>query len=249
MKYLKVFDTTPEYNAFKLTENFILPNVSCTMDDLTVVYYNPYVAPIVQQHDYVEIGGVKWATMNVGAKTITDFGQKFSWGGVNGYTNDQVTGSYHAFSWTDYELGDGGSAAANMTKYNSTDGKTVLESVDDAATVNMGSGWRMPTSAEFEALCDATTSAWTADYEGSGVAGLVLTSKADTSIKLFFPAAGNCGDGSVYDVGSIGSYWSRSLNTFSRQGAYYMTFYSSSVYCSSNLSRDLGYSVRGVLDE
>lgn len=29
-------------------------------------------------HEYVEIGGVKWATMNVGASSITDTGQYFA---------------------------------------------------------------------------------------------------------------------------------------------------------------------------
>ena len=44
--FLKLFDTTAEYNAYTAdTENFILPNVSCTMDDLTKAHYNPYVPP------------------------------------------------------------------------------------------------------------------------------------------------------------------------------------------------------------
>ena len=209
--YLKEFETQAAYEAAQ--SGLILPNVSFTVDN-NVVHYNPSTpVPPTPSHDYVEIGGLKWATKNVGAKTITDFGQKFSWGGVNGYTNDQVSGSCHAFSWTDYEFGNGTSSpgATGMTKYNSTDGKTVLDAEDDAATVNMGSGWRMPTIAEFQALGTATTSAWTANYEGSGVAGLVLTSKSDSNVKLFFPAAGYCNDGSVYLVGSSGQFWSRSL--------------------------------------
>jgi hypothetical protein len=134
-----------------------------------------------------------------------------------------------------------------MTKYNSTDGKTVLDSEDDAATVNMGSGWRMPTTAEFQALGTATTSAWTADYEGSGVAGLVLTSKADNSIKLFFPAAGFCGNGSVFGVGSLGGYWSRSLRTSGRQDAYNVGFGDGYVDWNYYGSRYGGYAVRGVV--
>jgi hypothetical protein len=31
-------------------------------------------------HDYVEIGGIKWATMNVGATKVTDVGLYFQWG-------------------------------------------------------------------------------------------------------------------------------------------------------------------------
>ena len=255
--FLKKFETISQYNAYTAdTENFILPNVSLTVDNNTV-HYNPYVDPCASEkvkttYEWVEIGGVKWATKNVGAKTITDFGQKFSWGGVNGYTNEQITGTCksHKFSWTNYEHGNGTSSPSDtgMTKYNATDGKTVLDAEDDAATVNMGSGWRMPTKAEFQALGTATTTAWTADYEGSGVAGLVLTSKADSNVKLFFPAAGDCRNGNVDYVGERGNYWSRSLYTSNIQFAYNMYLRSSNVdWYYSDSRRYYGCSVRGVV--
>jgi hypothetical protein len=100
-----------------------------------------------------------------------------------------------------------------MTKYNSTDGKTVLDSSDDAAQANWGGSWRMPTIEEFQALGAAVTTAWTSDYKGSGVEGLVCTDKTDSSKVLFFPAAGQCYYGGVHYVGSEGHYWSSSLNT------------------------------------
>jgi uncharacterized protein (TIGR02145 family) len=251
--YLKKFSTHSEYEQYINGSGAILPNVSiCTTEG--DVHYNPYVDPCASEkvkttYEWVEIGGVKWATKNIGAKAITDYGQYFSWGGVNGFTADQVTGDCHSkeFSWADYELGDGGSAVSNMTKYNSTDGKTVLEAEDDAATVNMGSDWRMPTTAEFQALGTATTSAWTADYEGSGVAGLVLTSKSDSSKKLFFPACGYCSNGSVNDVGSYGGYWSSSLRSSNVQRAYNLGFDDSGVYWQNSSSRFLGFPVRGVV--
>ena len=44
--FLKLFGTTAEYNTYTAdTANFIKPNVSCAMDDLTNVHYNPYVPP------------------------------------------------------------------------------------------------------------------------------------------------------------------------------------------------------------
>ena len=252
MRNLKKFETHAEYEAAK--SSLILPNVSICKDTPNEVHYNPYVVDpcesekVKTTYEWVEIGGVKWATKNVGALTVTDYGQKFSWGGVNGYTNDQVSGSCHskAFSWADYELGNGGSSASDMTKYNATDGLTTLAATDDAATVNMGSGWRMPTTAEFQALGTATTTAWTSSYEGSGVAGLVLTSKADSSVKLFFPAAGGCSNGSVNAVGRLGSYWSSSLGTSFKQSAYYMVFNSGSVYWHDGSDRYYGGAVRGV---
>ena len=48
----------------------------------------------------------------------------------------------------------------------------------------------MPTTSEFAALGAAVNSAWTEDYQSSGIAGLVLTDKNDSSKVLFFPAAG-----------------------------------------------------------
>ena len=69
----------------------------------------------------------------------------------------------------------------------------------------------MPTASEYIALSEAVTSDWTDDYQGSGVAGLVFTSTADSSKKLFFPACGYAYEGSVVDASSEGGYWSSSL--------------------------------------
>ena len=194
-KFISNFETTAELATFSATTEFGRPHVSLTKDNSEIHFFkDPCSSEKVKTtYEWVEIGGVKWATKNVGALTVTDYGQYFSWGGVNGFTADQVSGTCHSkeFSWTDYELGNGGSSAADMTKYNSTDGKTVLESSDDAATVNMGSGWRMPTEADFNALTAATTNAWVTNYGGSGVAGRLFTDKTDSSKVLFFPAAGS----------------------------------------------------------
>ena len=122
--YLKEFSTHSEYEAYIASEDKVLPNVSiCTTEG--DVHYNPYVDPYAG-HDYVEIGGLKWATMNVGANSITDTGLYFQWGDTQGYTASQV-GSGEGqkyFGWADYKYGNGGSTAADMTKYNSTDSKT-----------------------------------------------------------------------------------------------------------------------------
>ena len=204
-------------------------------------------------HAYVEIGGVKWATMNVGATAVTDYGLYFQWGDTTGYASSQVGSSGNplvkTFAWADYKFSNGNTAPAQsgQTKYNSGDTKTVLDICDNAARANWGGSWRMPTTAEYAALGTATTSAWTADYQGSGVAGLVLTDNTDSSKVLFFPAAGYCFNGSVNDVGSYGLYWSSSLYSSKVQTAYFLNFNSSRVYWQSNYSRCDGFPVRGVL--
>ena len=246
MKYLKLFETTAEYEAAEL----ILPNVSLTVDNNTV-HYNP--SSPTPTHDYVEIGGLKWATMNIGANSITDTGLYFQWGDTQGYTASQVGNGegQKYFSWSDYKYGDGSSSPgeSGMTKYNSTDGKTVLEASDDAAQVNWGGSWRMPTTAEFQALGDAVNTAWTADYQGSGVAGMICTDKTDSSKTLFFPACGVCTYGSVSNVGSHGYYWSSSLFSNNVQLAYNLHFNDGSVNWQDDRNRHLGCPVRGVLGE
>lgn len=199
-------------------------------------------------HDYVEIGGIKWATMNVGASSVTDTGLYFQWGDTQGYTANQVgngTGQ-KAFEWQDYVLGNGSiyPGGGGMAKYNSTDHKTILEPSDDAVTVAWGNGWRIPTKEDFAALSTATTAAWTADYEGSGVAGLVLTDTTDSSKTLFFPACGACNNSSVYNVGNTGYYWSSSLNT--GVASYEIMFSSSHTNWQNSTGRQYGHVIRGI---
>ena len=248
--YLKKFSTHQEYETFTATTAFIKPNVSiCTTEG--DVHYNPYVDPYAG-HDYVEIAGIKWATMNVGANSVTDTGLYFQWGDINGYTASQV-GSGEGqkyFGWADYKYGNGtsGPSATGMTKYNSTDGKMVLDASDDAVAAAWGGQWRMPTTAECVALGNAVNTAWTASYQGSGVSGLVCTDKTDSSKVLFFPACGICYNGSVNDVGSYGYYWSSSLNSSSVRYAYYLRFYNGKADWQLGYGdRYSGCSVRGVV--
>ena len=156
-------------------------------------------------HEYVEIGGLKWATMNVGAESVTDTGLYFAWGDTQGYTASQV-GSGEGqkyFGWADYKYGNGTSSpgTADMTKYNSTDGKTVLDASDDAAQANWGGNWRMPTKEEFQILKNAVNTTRTTDYQNSGVSGLICTDKQDNSKVLFFPDSGYYQNGTVYNGG------------------------------------------------
>ena len=97
-------------------------------------------------HAYVDLGlpsGTKWAKMNVGASSEKEAGLYFAWGETQGYAD----ASTKAFSWSDYKFNPSGDGST-FTKYNSTDGKTVLDLEDDAAHVNMGGDWHMPNRAQ-----------------------------------------------------------------------------------------------------
>lgn len=249
MIYLKQFENHNAYTAYTAdTENFVKPNVSLCVSE-NEVYMTPLVpTPPTPTYDYVEIGGLKWATMNVGATAVTDGGLYFQWGDTVGYTADQVGEGegkkYFGIDDCKY-MYDDGSGYGVVTKYNDEDGKRVLDLEDDAAIANMGGNWRMPTIEEYDALLSATTSALTTDYEGSGVSGLVLTSKADSNVKLFFPAVGYANDGSIYEIGYGGGVWSK---TVSWDVSASLLNFTNNWVSAVGSNRYYGHSVRGVMD-
>ena len=212
---------------------------------------------------YVEIGGVKWATMNIGANSETDYGLYFQWGDTAGYKSWQCGSSSTSykkpFNWNDYKFGNGTTSDSEsaFTKYNGNDNKTTLDEWNDAAVANWGGKWRMPTTDEFIALGNATifidsggTEITGSDKRTtlSGVTGIYLQDKTDTNKKLFFPVAGYGGNGSMNLVGSDGYYWSSSLHTSNKAGAYFLHFYSLNVVWQNYGTRRSGFSVRPVLD-
>lgn len=250
-EYITYHKTTADYNAKK--DNFNLPHVAY-IEDADILDYKPYDP--YGGYDYVEIGGLKWATKNIGATSITDYGLYFQWADTQGYTADQL-GSGEGqkyFGWADYKYGNGTNlsdttASSYMSKYNSTDGLTELQLSDDAARVNMGSAWRIPTTEEFQTLVTSTTSAWTESYEGSNVSGVILTSTDGSNKKLFFPASGLHNKGVFYKYeGSACCYWSNSLLNSDLSIAYNLASESGYVTWQDSSRRRIGMPIRGVAD-
>ena len=236
MKYITLFEQQTAFDEAKSTLD--KPNMSLVTETGNV--YSLSVGGGVT-YEYVDLGlSVKWAKCNVGAEKETDAGLYFAWGETTGYTASQV-GTDKRFSWSDYKYGN---SSSNLTKYNQSDGKTVLKSTDDAATQIMGEGWRMPTQSEFQELIDNTDKLWTTI---NGVNGYKFTSKKEgyQNNSIFIPAAGGCGDGSVDGVGLYGSVWSSSLDTSDPSYAWGLGFYSGNCYMDSG-DRYYGRSVRGV---
>jgi len=151
---------------------------------------------------------------------------------------------------TNARINIGAGTSSFSGNYSDLTNKPVIPALigDDAARVNWGGDWRMPTLAEFQALSAAVDIEWTTDYQGSGVAGMLWTDKTDSSKTLFFPAAGTCGDGSVDDVGNFGAYWSSSLDTSFREKAYYLAIDSGGDQDIASDYRFFGYAVRPILD-
>lgn len=181
---------------------------------------------------YIDLGlSVKWATMNIGARTPEDYGDYFAWGEVEPRL---VFGS-----WCTYKFCD-----AVLTKYTANDNKIVLELEDDAAHINWGGAWRMPTREEQEELINQCTWLWT---KQNGVNGYQVIGPNQNYI--FLPAGGGyySAAGSLSSQGYSGDYWSSSLYTSDtyNYSAFFLDF-DSNTKRRSGYTRYIGLPIRPV---
>lgn len=197
---------------------------------------------VANGHVWVDLGlpsGTKWATTNVGASTPEGYGNYYAWG---------ETTNKSTYNWSNYKWCNG--STSSMTKYCSSssygtvDNKTTLDLSDDAAYVNWGTSWRMPTKAEQDELRNTSYTTWTWTTQ-NGVNGYIVTSKTNGN-SIFLPAAGYRYGSSLYGAGSYGLYWSSSLDTSGSNYAFDLYFNSSNVDLNYG-NRYYGQSVRAVL--
>lgn len=220
--------TTAAYSSYSVKREY-------TLKDAPTETPTPEVSVSYNAVDLGLPSGTLWADRNVGADSPEDYGDYFAWG---------ETSTKSIYDWSTYKWCQGSNTS--MTKYCTkssygiVDNKTVLDLEDDAAYVNMGTEWRMPTSDELKELRNKCT--WTRTSQ-KGTKGYKVTGPNGKSI--FLPAAGHRGGSSLYDAGSSGYYWSASLNESNPGGAWYLFFYSSDRYMYS-LSRYYGRTVRAV---
>ena len=189
----------------------------------------------------VDLGlSVKWANMNVGAISPEDYGDYFAWGETEPKKEYSLL-NYKFKLGTDYKSLF--SKYVTNSCYGTVDNKTVLDPEDDAAHVNWGGSWRMPTDEECDELINNCTWTWTTE---NGVKGGKLTGPNGKSI--FLPAAGYRYDADLVRAGSDGYYWSSSLDTDDPDCAWFVYFYSGNVFRRSYY-RWYGLSVRPVYGE
>ncbi len=209
----------------------------------------------LSDHYYVNLGlpsGTMWATTNIGATTPNEYGDYFAWGetsphySVNGTDTTWLDGYEQGYSWANYRYCNGNENT--LTKYCNdaeygnngfTDSLITLEATDDAAAVNWGEEWRMPTKAEFDELLYNSTQEWTVQ---NGVTGLLITGYNGGTI--FLPAASWRDNDSLGNDGT-GCYWSSSLYTDTTNNAWYNYLYSNN-YNPSNYPRYVGLPIRPV---
>lgn len=211
-------------------------------------------------HDYVDLGltsGTRWATANVGAKTPQDYGNYYAWGEV---TTKEV------YNWETYKYG---SDYNKLTKYCSdsyygnngfTDSKTTLDLSDDAAYVNWGGKWRMPTKAQQEELVEQCYWVWTENYNNSHVKGYIVykaKTSSDKGVEIYkgeaLSSSYKLSDAHIFlpavDIAGYkynGCFWSSSLHAINPCVAWGAYFYSDDAYYYYD-QRCYGQSVRAVI--
>ena len=185
---------------------------------------------VLNGYEYVDLGlpsGTLWATMNVGATSPEGYGNHYAWG----ETEAKDDYSEETYKWlnivttVDWETLIE-TTTKTFTKYwtnaettvgytGIVDNKTVLDAEDDAAAVNWGGSWHMPTHEEWNELTNTDNCTWTWTTL-NGIKGHKVESLSNRRY-IFLPAAGyrfNPDLGyAVGNEGTEGNYWSSSLSS------------------------------------
>lgn len=177
----------------------------------------------INGHVYVDLGlSVKWATMNVGARSPGDYGDYFSWGEI--HPKSEYT-EQNNLTWEK----DMGNICGNFAY--------------DAARYHWGGSWRLPTVTEIQELNVKCTWTWTIQdgHNGYEVVG-------PNGNRIFLPASGISMQSSVQAVGTGGYYWS-SLPYENDDSRYaYFMFLTGNVHRVGWGYRCWGQNVRPVAD-
>ena len=214
--------------------NVNISDVTCLIDYLLSGTWGDEPVTPPDEHEWVDLGlpsGTLWATCNVGATRPGEYGDYFAWG---------ETEPKEVYDWTTYKWCNG--SENTMTKYCSNssfgivDNKTELDPEDDAAYVNWGPSWRMPTHEQLQELAENCT------WECSGASCKFTGPNGNT---LYLPGAGYY----YYDLfsgeGDGGIYWSRTIDP-EYNNAFYLNFYMYGVSYDFTCRRMDGFTVRAV---
>jgi hypothetical protein len=226
----------------------------------------PYSPDVLgDTHKQVQLweGGPYWAETNIGAENPWDPGYYFWWGDTVGYKREKVeaSGLFNRLLGKEtifWATSDGSSSRFAFEKGNTPTcnkdistlrcegwitADVVLAPKHDAAHVQWGGSWRMPTAQELKDLCRKCEWTWTTV---KGMNGYVVRGRNDfSSSSIFLPAAGFGYGASLGDAGSNGYYWSSGLDSDNGL-ALHLYFNSSSRNAGNYGGRNGGQSVRPV---
>lgn len=222
-----------------------------TIEDVTLLVQVVMEFPADDVAEYVDLGLTSrtlWATTNVGASCPEDYGGYYSWGGVS---------TRSGYSWKNYEwMKEGKQSWEYCAKYTIADGRTdaswyaasdqfvgdgltELEALDDAAAVNCGASWCMPTAEQMSELRSECTWTWTKRNTTNG-----YEVEGPNHNRIFLPAAG-MRLASLTDGASLGYYWTRSLSTTASDKAVQLEFGRNHIV-QADYDRYVGMAIRAV---
>ena len=188
--------------SFKFKRCIILAGILCALSMLSGC---TKVEDPVFTGKFEDLGlSVKWGEANLGAIYREDMGDYFSWGETVPKTEFQANN----YKWIKDGL---------LTKYcvnpylGNVDDKLTLDIEDDAARTKLGTGWRMPTMAEFQELYEKCTWIWS---ELNGVRGFMIISNVPgyENRYIFLPAAGYNPQDEVMSDNYYCYYWMSEIN-------------------------------------
>lgn len=197
------------------------------------------------KHGYMDLGlpsGILWATCNIGATKPDEFGDYFAWG---------ETQPKDIYKWSTYKwaFASDSDTLDSMFKYNfgnkcqgTIDSLSILAPEDDAAAVNWGAGWRMPTIDEFKELfynCEHF-------YLDDGLKGTVFVGSGGW---ILLPLAGERNGSDFQHVDEYGHYWSSSLYESNEARAFDLFLDPDKVSCSDSNDRHIGFPIRPVIEK
>jgi len=187
--------------------------------------------------------GTKWANMNIGATSETDYGDYFAWGAVEPFYNTLSPIAWESGYTTGYVSESApfwnGSA---WTKYTTSD--SYLEAADDAVVANWGAPWQMPTYEEYVELLTGTDQVWVANYNDTGVSGMKFINKQDATKFIFLPTGGQIDGTDFANKGEYGYYWLSSIHPSDINLAY--CFYIHNTVSATSGSRYKGQTIRAI---
>lgn len=184
--------------------------------------------PTLTAGEAVDLGlSVMWASCNLGATSPSESGGYYAWG------ETETKSSYTEKNYAYYNT-----STASYTDI----GSDISGAGYDAATANLGKGWRMPTYNEMNELVKKCTWTWS---QVNGVNGYLVTGTNGNSI--FLPAVGEKGflssDDALY-------YWTSSKYEYNATSARNLYAFSSGYglnYNGSNRPYYVGNSIRPVI--
>ena len=190
--FLSVVLTTSQLVLFSQTVNIHFKNgqiIEYPSDNVEYVDFSAKASdPTVTSGQAVDLGlSVYWASCNLGAEEPEGYGDYYAWG---------ETKPKSSFTKQNYAYYN-----SNTASYIDI-GNEISGTEYDAARVNLGKDWRMPTKDEMNELIKNCNWEWS---QVNGINGYIITGKTGNSI--FLPAAGEKGI-SYSTEGTMIFYWS-----------------------------------------